>query len=136
MDPISLIIAALAAGATAAAKDVAGTGVKDAYEGLKTLIKKRFADQGKTDDSDIVDKYEKKPDSKAVKALLEEELSSIEINQDETIKKAAQEIMKKEDPKGFEEGKYNTNVSVAGDVIGVAGTNTGTLNFGDITRSK
>jgi hypothetical protein len=42
MDPISLIIAALGAGALAGAKDTAGTAVKDAYQGLKTLIKKKF----------------------------------------------------------------------------------------------
>ncbi|MCZ8361568.1 MAG: hypothetical protein O9338_01940 [Microcystis sp. LE19-251.1A] len=42
MEPISLILAALAAGAVAAAKDTAGTAVKDAYEGLKALIKKKW----------------------------------------------------------------------------------------------
>ncbi len=42
MEPISLIIAALVAGATAAAKDTAEKTVKDAYEGLKTLIKRKF----------------------------------------------------------------------------------------------
>ena len=42
MEPISLIIAALVAGATAATKDTAGQAVKDAYEGLKTLIKRKF----------------------------------------------------------------------------------------------
>ncbi|MCZ8249832.1 MAG: hypothetical protein ACK5U2_04825 [Microcystis sp.] len=42
MEPISLILAALAAGAVAAAKDTAGTAVKDAYESLKALIKKKF----------------------------------------------------------------------------------------------
>jgi disulfide oxidoreductase YuzD len=50
MEPISLILAALAAGATGAAKDTAGTAVKDAYEGLKALIKKKFAEKGKTVD--------------------------------------------------------------------------------------
>ena len=49
MEPISLIIAALSAGAIAAAKDTAGTAVKDAYQGLKTLIKNKFAEQGKAD---------------------------------------------------------------------------------------
>jgi hypothetical protein len=43
MEPISLILGALTAGAVAAAKDTAKKGVKDTYEGLKTLIKKRFA---------------------------------------------------------------------------------------------
>ncbi|BDI14282.1 hypothetical protein ANSO36C_00840 [Nostoc cf. commune SO-36] len=42
MEPISMIIAALGAGAIAATKDTAGTAVKDAYQGLKALIKKKF----------------------------------------------------------------------------------------------
>ena len=42
MEPISLIINALVTGATAAAGDVGGTTVKDAYNGLKTLIKRKF----------------------------------------------------------------------------------------------
>ena len=43
MDPISLIIAALAAGAIAGVKDTAGQAVKDAYAGLKALVHRRFA---------------------------------------------------------------------------------------------
>jgi len=43
MEPISLIVTALVAGAVAAAKDTAEQGVKDTYQGLKTLIKRKFA---------------------------------------------------------------------------------------------
>jgi hypothetical protein len=42
LDPISLVITALGAGAIASAKDTAGVAVKDAYQGLKALIKKKF----------------------------------------------------------------------------------------------
>lgn len=42
MDPISLIVAALVAGATAGAEDFATDTIKDAYTGLKELIKRRF----------------------------------------------------------------------------------------------
>jgi hypothetical protein len=38
MEPISAIMAALIAGATAAASDTASKAVKDAYQGLKTLL--------------------------------------------------------------------------------------------------
>lgn len=124
MEPISLILAALVAGVTAAAKDTAGKAVKDAYEGLKSLIKKKFADKGKADDSDIIDKHERKPDSKAVKALLEEELIEAEIDKDEEVLKAAQEVMSKADSKGAKEGKYNINIS--GGVQNVVGENLGT----------
>ncbi|OPF18073.1 hypothetical protein B1L04_19845 [Microcystis aeruginosa KW] len=42
MEPVSLIVTALTAGAVAAAKDTAEKGVKDTYQGLKTLIKRKF----------------------------------------------------------------------------------------------
>jgi hypothetical protein len=45
MDPVSTILAALAAGAVAAAKDTASAAIKDGYEGLKSLLKKKLADR-------------------------------------------------------------------------------------------
>lgn len=108
MEPISMIIAALGAGAITATKDTASTAVKDAYQGLKTLIKKKFADQGKEDDSDIVDKHEKKLDSEAFKALLKEELINVGIDKDEIIIKAAQELLKQEKPEESAAGKFST----------------------------
>jgi hypothetical protein len=43
MDPISIIVAALAAGAAAGLKANAETVVKDAYEGIKALIKRKYS---------------------------------------------------------------------------------------------
>ena len=57
MEPITLILTALVAGATAAAKDTAGQAIKDSYTGLKGLIKQRFADKDKADSAAILDKY-------------------------------------------------------------------------------
>lgn len=108
MDPISLIVAALVAGALAATKETAGTAVKDAYQGLKALIKQKFEDQGKEEDSDILDKHEKKLDSEAFKALLKEELVNLGIDKDAVIVKAAQELLKQENPQESAAGKYNT----------------------------
>ena len=45
MDPITLIVTALAAGAALGLKDTASSAIKDAYQGLKTLVKKRLASQ-------------------------------------------------------------------------------------------
>src|SRR5690349_13439524 len=45
MDPITLIVTALAAGAAAGMKDTASAMVKDAYAGLKALVKKRLGDE-------------------------------------------------------------------------------------------
>ncbi|MCF2151377.1 hypothetical protein IQ276_034180 [Desmonostoc muscorum LEGE 12446] len=115
MDPISLIIAALGAGAIAAAKDTAGTAVKDAYQGLKTLIKKKFAEQGKADSSTILDKFEQKPEK--TKALLEDELveSGLDkLDKDEEIIRIAQELLKQEKPEEFKAGKFNITGGVKG----------------------
>ncbi|MFM6456909.1 MAG: CHAT domain-containing protein [Planktothrix sp.] len=127
MDAISLIIAALGAGALAATKDTAGTAVKDAYQALKTLIKKKFSEQGKEDDSNIIDKNEKKLDSEAFKALLKEELINLGVDKDAEIIKLAQELLKQEKPEEFKAGKYNTQI--AGDFKGVQGdVSGGTIN--------
>ncbi|BBD59133.1 hypothetical protein NIES2109_19140 [Nostoc sp. HK-01] len=106
--------------------------MKDAYQSLKALIKKKF-------ESDPLGKglVDAKPEEiKQVEGLLKDKLTQAGVDKDEEIIKAAEEVMKKEDPQGFEEGKYNTNVTVQGDVFGVAGTNLGTVNIGPVTKGK
>ena len=132
MDPISLIITALVAGAAAASKDIAGQAVKDAYKGLKDLIKKKF--EGDAVAQVLVDA--KPEDIKKAEVLLKDKIVEAGADKDEAIIKAAEEVIKKEDPQGFEEGKYNTSVTVQGDVFGVAGTNQGTVNIGGVTKGK
>ena len=132
MEPISLIIAALGAGAIAATKDTAGTAVKDAYQGLKALIKKKFETEPKA--QMVLEEHETDPET--YEAPLKKKLAEAGVDQDQEIIKAAEEVMKKEDPQGFQEGKYNTTVSVQGDVFGVAGTNSGTVNIGPVTKGK
>jgi hypothetical protein len=105
---------------------VAGSAVKDAYEGLKALIKNKFAEQGKDDPSTIIEKFEKKPE--VTKPLLEDELKEAGVEKDEEILKKAEEILKKEDPEGFQGGKYN--IHITGGIQGVVGENKGTVNMG------
>jgi ABC-type transporter MlaC component len=45
MDPVTLFVSALIAGAASAAQDTASNVVKDAYTSLKTLLQNRY--QGK-----------------------------------------------------------------------------------------
>jgi hypothetical protein len=45
MDPVSLIVTALAAGAASALQDATSSAVKDAYTRLKAMVKKRFSGQ-------------------------------------------------------------------------------------------
>ena len=42
MDPITVIVTALATGAAAGVGATAEQGLKDAYEGLKTFVKKKY----------------------------------------------------------------------------------------------
>ncbi len=115
MEPISLILAALGAGAIAATKDVAGTAVKDAYETLKTLINHKFADNEAA--KVVLDEHEKDPET--YKVPLIKKLTEAGIDQDAEILKAATAILKKEDSQGDKKGKYRINVQ--GDIKGIVG---------------
>ena len=126
MEPISLIIAALIAGATAAAKDTAEKGVKDAYEGLKALIKNKFKDD--TFGQAMVDA--KPEDIKQTEGLLKDKITKAGVDKDENIVKAAEELMKKEDPEGTTAGKYN--ISVGRDIKGIVGDISGGIINQDI----
>lgn len=75
MDPISAIVAAIAAGASAALKDTAAEAVKDAYSGLKALIARRFS----TVD---VDQLEREPSSELRQAVMADELTKSDADAD------------------------------------------------------
>lgn len=121
MDPVSLILSALVAGATKAAGGVA----QDAYDGLKALIKLKFESQDKSDLSSLLDKYEQKPEK--TRPLLEDELTEAGIGQDEEIIKLAQQLMEQLNPQEAAEGKFNVQIS-GGTVQGLTQQNTGTIN--------
>lgn len=67
MDPVSAIVGALVAGATAAASDTASQAIKDAYQGLKTLL----TDTYKLASTALL---EKKPSSSVAQEAVEEEI--------------------------------------------------------------
>ncbi|WP_013322706.1 hypothetical protein [Gloeothece verrucosa] len=113
MDPISLILSALATGAGTAAAE---KGFKDVYDKLKELIKKKFADNEAA--KVVLDEHEKDPET--YQAALKKKLTEAGADKDEEIKKIAQEILKKQDPQGAAAGKFNNQV--AGDMkIGIQG---------------
>jgi len=132
MDPVTLILTALAAGAAASVKDTANQAVKDAYNGLKTLIKNKFA--GKPDAEMALAQHEKKPD--VWKAPLEEGLKETGVDRDQDISASAQQLMKLVQPQQAAMGKYN--VQITGDVHGYAQGDYQqvTMNFGDVTKGE
>lgn len=107
MDPVSLIVAALAAGASAALKDTAAEAVKDAYNGLKSLLKRKLGDKPAA--QVVIDKHEESPD--VWEKPLEDEIKQSGIADDEEVVKAAQKLMELVDPDGARAGKYNVNIS-------------------------
>ncbi|MGF1508392.1 MAG: hypothetical protein ACFB9M_02695 [Myxococcota bacterium] len=88
MDPVSVIVSAVVAGAAAALESTADNVIKDAYEGLKGLIKKKFS---KVD----VEQIETAPESPARKALLQEEVKQVAMAEDAEVVEAAKALLEK-----------------------------------------
>ena len=132
MDPITLILTALATGATFVAKETVSEAIKDAYHGLKARIQRKFA--GKPDAELVLAKHEEKPE--IWKAPLTDALIETAADQDEEIIKAAQKLMTLVNPQQAAMGKYN--VQITGDVQGfIQGNNVQvTMTFGDKPPEK
>ena len=114
MDPLTVITAALVSGATAALKSNAEQALKDAYAGIKALIKKKW---GQVD----VDVIERDPASRSRKDALKEELEVSAAAQDgELLAKAIGllETVRKHDPAAISAGGLSIEqVSALRDVI-------------------
>jgi hypothetical protein len=106
MDPVTLILTALAAGAALGVKDTASAAVQDAYEGLKALVRKRLA--GRRDGEMVLARYEDAPDS--YKAPLAAELNAVGADADVDLVAAAHAVMRLADAAGMLAGKYNVRV--------------------------
>ncbi len=123
MDPITAaLVAALAAGATQVGKSA----VVDSYNGVKALIKKKFA---KTDLPAAIENLEKKSESKSRQGVVQEEVESIDADKDPEILSTIQALVDavSNTPQGQKLiSKYNLNirgsdVGVIGDKAGIKG---------------
>jgi len=115
MDPISVVLAALSAGATAAAQDMASQAVKDAYTGLKALVKKHFEKRPQAEMA--LAEYEKDPDT--WEKPLQKSLVETGADQDEALVRQAQQVLKLVNPQQASQGKYNVQIGEGkGIVIG------------------
>ena len=89
MEPIStIIVTALAAGAAAGLTDTAAQAVKDAYTGLKDLIKRKYAKA-----SAGVDVLETDPSSQDLQAFADKQLAASGAADDVDIQKLAQALL-------------------------------------------
>ena len=92
MDPITAaIVAALTAGVSTGATDVGKQALVDAYNGLKTLLKKKFGSEGEVIKS--VERLEAKPESTGRQETLKEDMAGVNADQDPELLQAAQELL-------------------------------------------
>lgn len=89
MDPITLILAAVAAGAAVIAKEAVSAATKDAYNALKARIRHKFEDKPNAEIALIG--YEQNP--KEWETPFRDALIEVTAQQDEEIIKAAQKVM-------------------------------------------
>ena len=102
MEPVTLIVTALAAGATSGLKDTAAAAVKDAYAAVKGLITRRY---GRVE----LDSLERKPDSQRKRDSVAEDLEDAGAGDDEELLELARRLV----------AAVRENDEQAGEAIGV-----------------
>ena len=134
MEPVSMIVAAVVAGAVDATKDVAAQAVKDGYAGLKTLIVRKLGED--SDVAEAVNGVEKKPDSKGRQETLKEELEAAQAGQDVELVQQAQtflDLLKEYEPSYYAE--LHGSGAIAQGEGAVAAGERGVAVGGDVTGS-
>lgn len=128
MDPITLIVTALVAGVA----NTANQAVKDAYNGLKTLILRKFADKPKA--QEILEDHEQDPET--YEKPLKKALTEAHLEEDQAILEAAQRVMALVQPQQAAMGKYN--IQITGNVQGFAQGDHQqvTMNFGNAPKEQ
>jgi hypothetical protein len=125
MDPVSLIVGALTAGALAALEGTASTAVTDAYNGLKALVSRRLS--GRSAGEVALAQHESKPEQ--WRPALEAELVETDVAADPSTVEAAQRLMALLDAVGTAAGKYTVDLRGAQGVQ-VGDRNTQANTFG------
>lgn len=131
MDPVSLIETALITGAAASAKDTASQAIKDAYNSLKTLLSRLFADKPKA--QIILEEHATDPET--YEKPLKKFLTEAHAAQNSELLAAAKQVMTLVQPQQTGMGKYTIqNIGpVQGQTIGEG--NTITQHFGNPSKS-
>jgi hypothetical protein len=137
VDPLTLIVSALVAGAAAAGKDVASSAIKDAYRGLKKLLIARFHHKEAAEAAPspstavgpvaVLEAHEAQPDTWA--APLKEALAASGADHDQEILDVAKSLLEQADPQGSAAGKYRIDLRGAQGVqVGDRGQMTVNIN--------
>lgn len=130
MDPITVILTALAAGASAGAIDELKDEVKDkakaAYAKLRDLVTRRFREKGTANAEGALADYEKKP--KVYQAGLEDKLRESDADRDSELMEAAKTLLEFVQQQGPASAKYSVRIDGAeGVIVGDHATQTNTF---------
>ncbi|MEU2252525.1 hypothetical protein ABZ540_05030 [Nocardia xishanensis] len=123
MDPVTLIAAALAAGAAASLQESATDAVRSLYAGLKDQVARLFA--RRPGGELILTRHEEQPD--VWRGPLEAELAAADAAKDVELVRKAQELMALLLPEEAEAGRFQ--IAVAGDVQGLVQGNSNQVSM-------
>jgi hypothetical protein len=131
MESITLILTALAAGASAGAldtlKDEAKEAVRAAYGKLRGLISKRFREASTANGEEILAEYEADPES--YEKGLGKKLAEADAGTDQALLAAANALLELLDQQGGKSSKYNVTITGSQGVqVGDHGTQTNTFS--------
>jgi hypothetical protein len=106
MEPVTLILGALAAGALGGVGEAATSAVRDAYQGLRGLLTKKLAGRASAE----VALVEHETDPVTWRDPLAQALRASGAAGDPTVIKAAQQLMALMDEAGARAGKYHVDL--------------------------
>jgi hypothetical protein len=125
MDPVTLIVTALAAGAASALQEDAKDAVKAAYVRLRDILKRRFS--GRRVGELALAEHEAAP--AMWEPQLRAELAATGAENDHDLVDAAQALLSLVDPAGARSGKYYVSIRGSQGVqVGDHNTQTNTFN--------
>jgi hypothetical protein len=130
MDPIT---AAILAVLPALASDVVKSGVKDAYEGLKAVIRRKWGDAAPI--SKAIAAIEEDPASKAQAAVLEEKVGAVKAAEDAEVAQALRQLVEQMKTHGIGgEAIARIAINITGGtvqgVVGAENVSIGSMSFG------
>lgn len=126
MEPITLILTAIAAGASAGALDEVKDEAKAAYGKLRELVSKRFREAGTPNADAILAEYEADPES--YRGPLATKLDAADAGTDDDLVAAAKALLELVEQQGGKPGKYTVTVTDSkGVMVGDGNTQTNTF---------
>ena len=114
MDPVTLIVAALVAGATAGAKEMASRAVTDGYVRLRAVLTEKF--MGNAQAAQTLADHEADPET--YEKPLVKELQAAGAERDNKVLEAAEMVLKAADEAGI---KTKYQIMVTGGKVGIIG---------------